>query len=508
MDSDSDYVPSNEEITEEEVEEEYEEEIEYEEEVEEEVEEEEEIEEEDDYNPNFDGIDELQLSLLKKENPKLYEKFLEIREYLVNDFPKIDVVLNANMYMKDKARIIEIFEIFCVSEPLTMEWLELKTQIKEMTACATAKYTCDKSIDSELRTKLKEELRQIKSMDTACTEYRIALLDIPVEYKSLLYKRYQTLQTTSTQNDEYGKMSDWIDTILKIPFGIYMKITGEHIIMNLKRKLDDEFYGLDSVKEQILIYVSNKLNNPEMKNYPLGLVGSPGCGKTSIALAMSKCLNIPFHQLSGGGLVSSDGIHGHSYTYVGSQPGDITKSLIRMKCMNGILFIDEFDKIPLEKSLNSILQLIDPVQNHNFKDNYVGDIPIDLSHIWYMLSMNKMPENQALQDRVFPITLSAYSHQQKFKILQQHTLPKMLIESKLDIQFEDDVLHHIVRSTIGDGMRQCIHMLKDIVCKVLFLKHHPDMDMSFRVDIIDTVKMSMMSKLMKTNELPFNTMYA
>lgn len=467
---------------------------------------------------DLEDLDELidvddELVLLEKENPELYEKFLEIRDFLVAEIPKIDVLLKTPMHIKDKARIIELFEMFCVCEPLTFEWIELKNQIKQMTEKAVAKYNSDQKLDTEIRKKIDQELDELKQMTDIredSFEHKIVLLNLPLEFKNILYKRYQILQMTNPHSDEVGKLTDWLSTVIKVPFGVQLSIPGENVLAVLKDKLDSEFYGMNQVKEQILIYVSNKLYNPNIRKYPLGLIGPPGTAKTSIALAISQALNFPFEQLSGGGLVHTDGIHGHAYTYTGSQAGDIVKAMIRMKCMNGILFIDEFDKLPLEKNLNSILQLIDPVQNHNFKDNYIGDIPIDLSNIWYILSMNDIPPNQALKDRIYLVHISGYTENEKFQILKNNTIPKLLEQYKLQIELEDEVLYYIIRNSEGEGMRQCIHILTDILSKLVFIQQHPDIHLSFTTPIPSDRKITLdyVSKLIKSSHTKtFNSMY-
>ena len=53
---------------------------------------------------------------------------------------------------------------------------------------------------------------------------------------------------------------------------------------NVIKSLDEELYGMESVKEQLLLFLNSKLTNPNMKGCSLALVGPPGVGKTTIAL--------------------------------------------------------------------------------------------------------------------------------------------------------------------------------------------------------------------------------
>ena len=41
----------------------------------------------------------------------------------------------------------------------------------------------------------------------------------------------------------------------------------------------------------------------------------------------------------------ADFLKGHEYTYVGAQPGEIVKCLKRMGHKNGVIFLDELDKV-------------------------------------------------------------------------------------------------------------------------------------------------------------------
>lgn len=464
----------------------------------------------------YNGIDEVQMEILRKNKPEMYNTLTAVREYLISELPDIEKILECPMELKDRARVVELFEMFCVHTPLTHEWMELKQQIKDTMEKAVNKHQFKQTLQEDIKTKIATELAELKDISSAeeeTYEHTIALLKLPLKYKKIIYRKYLMVENAFEMNDEVSKAVEWMSVVTKIPFGTYLSIPGENVIFSLKEKLDREFYGMEHIKEQLLIYVSNKLYNPEIKSYPLGLIGPPGTAKTSIALAISQALQFPFEQLSGGGLMHSDGIHGHSYTYIGSQCGDITKALIRMQCLNGILFIDEFDKLSTEKNLNSLLQLIDPVQNHQFKDNYVGDIPIDLSRIWFILSMNTMPENQALRDRVYCVHLSGYSENDKFNILKHNIVPKLLTQHQLhDIQIQDDVLYYVIRNTDGEGMRQCIHMMTNLLCKIVFMKRHPNIATTFQhIRMVDNqVHLDMVRELMKhqhPNDTTYHSMY-
>jgi len=467
-------------------------------------EDEEEFEEEDEFDE-----EELDLLALKRDHPQLYEQFVEVRQYLINKLPQLEVLLEADLALEDKAELIELFEMFAITEPLTSEWLELRDYIKDTFKKAISKRARDLSTDPLEKARIDAELKQLDEY-SACEplDHKIALMNLPVKYKHILYKRYKMLNDMCPKNEEYGKISDWVSTFMEIPFGVIRSLPGLDVVDHIKQRLDEEFYGMDNVKEQLLIYINNRLNNPNMKDYALGLVGVAGTGKTQMAQTLSKILDFPFEQLSGASLGSASGIHGHSYTYIGAEPGDVLKALIRMKCMNGILYIDEFEKVDAEKSMNSLLQLIDPVQNHAFKDRYIGDVPIDLSSTWFILSMNELPQNQALRDRIFPIYLDGYNFKDKMSIMRNHTLPRLIKELEFDVVLDDECLGAVIRraekseGSVG-GMRQCIHLLKDSIYKLRFMVQHPNIKVSFRAKLpgpgeVLKIPVSTMGKILET----------
>lgn len=62
---------------------------------------------------------------------------------------------------------------------------------------------------------------------------------------------------------------------------------------------------------------------------------------TRICHSLSKILNLPFNQISMGGLHDASILTGFHETYVSAKPGRIVNILINSKCMNPIIYLDE-----------------------------------------------------------------------------------------------------------------------------------------------------------------------
>jgi hypothetical protein len=196
---------------------------------------------------------------------------------------------------------------------------------------------------------------------------------------------------------------------------------------------------------------------------------------TAISRALSKVMSIPFSQISFGGITNPDYIKGHDYTYVGSQAGEITRSLCEMNYKNGILFFDEYEKVSDNKSITSLLlHITDPVQNHEFKDAYLSGITQDLSNLWFIYSMNNLPLDPALRDRIHIINVPDYNIEDKVNILNDFFLPKaigMVGLSSHSVIIPVDVAKYIINKmkVQEKGVRQLQFVVIDLVKKINFL---------------------------------------
>lgn len=457
-------------------------------------------------------------SFLEETNPdnlqKLKELLREIDEFAKKELPTCEQILTCSFSMSDKSKLLQYFLIFKYADEGTEEKLIAREKlIYEYQECV-ARDEKFQSLSKEERNRVEEEIKRMKQPQSFCDlEYKIATMKL--EDKDLIIERYKKMCLAG--EDEYGKISDWLNLVVQIPFGIYSnqppkkrlkRDVGKLLhhqeeiqqrLIEMKRFLDKELYGMEQVKEQLLLYVYQRFQFPQSKQNVLGLKGKSGMGKTLIIKLLSQILTIPFTQISCDSL-TKDSLQGHSYTYIGSEPGKIVYSLIQMKCMDGILFLDEFDKIPESTNLNGLLHILDPIQQKEFKDQFIGEVPIDLSHLWFILSMNEAPTHEALKDRIFLIELPDYTFKDKVCILKDYVLPKLTKEFNLSIRWKEGVLEEIVRQNPECHMRQLIFILKDVLMKISFLQNVPLLPTSFSTKPVTTIGMDQMMKLLKKNK--------
>ena len=355
--------------------------------------------------------------------------------------PSIERFFKESLLLDDKVKLFQLYEVYKSSEVNTENWLNLRNNINSAFDDAKNNYSQHNKYTPKEHEEMTQQLQLLDKYDPDSNfKYKILKLNTSIENKKIIYTRYKEFNNMSSNDDEKGKIKHWLNWAVSLPYNS-IKIYHLHMdkltnfLRNVSIRLDQELYGMRYVKEQILLFVSSKIQNPHMKRCSLGFIGAPGVGKTYISRLLAKILNFPFEQISLGGISNSDYLKGHEYTYIGSQPGEIVKCLKRMKYKNGILFLDEFDKISNNADIcSALLHITDPVQNSEFKDNFLSGIDVDLSYIWFIYSMNKLPSDTALSDRIYTIEVPGYTEKDKICIVSDYLFTAFLNLEKLNLR--------------------------------------------------------------------------
>jgi ATP-dependent Lon protease len=121
--------------------------------------------------------------------------------------------------------------------------------------------------------------------------------------------------------------------------------------------------------------------------------------------------------------------------------------------------------------VNQLIHILDHTQNNIFYDKYISEIPIDLSNIWFICSLNNIDLiNPILKNRLYIVDVEGYGILQKIEIGRNIVIPKKLKEYNLDnlVFFENIVIEHIIgKSKKNDtGVREFKRNI-DKICKRL-----------------------------------------
>ena len=185
----------------------------------------------------------------------------------------------------------------------------------------------------------------------------------------------------------------------------------------------------------------------------LGFEGSPGVGKTELAMAIARAWGMPVVYISCGGLTDGSFLKGHGYTYEGSQPGRIVAGLTSEGYQNALFIIDEVDKLsdtPKGQEIaEALLELTDPNRNGRWEDSYFQGVPFPLNRSGIIMIYNeKNLIPKALWSRITNVKFEDLKDEEKREIARKYMLPKVAEAcgfKKHELELSDAAIEHIIK---------------------------------------------------------------
>ena len=209
------------------------------------------------------------------------------------------------------------------------------------------------------------------------------------ETKTAFEEELNKLDAIQPQSPDYNIQLTYLQQILALPWDYR---TEDNLnLARAEKKLDQDHYGMEKVKERILEYISVLKLRGNLKSPILCLYGPPGVGKTSLGKSIADSLQRKYVRISLGGLHDESEIRGHRKTYIGAMPGRIIKGIQKAGSSNPVFILDEIDKVTPNTHqgdpASALLEVLDPEQNNAFHDNYL-DMDYDLSNVMFIATAN------------------------------------------------------------------------------------------------------------------------
>lgn len=344
----------------------------------------------------------------------------------------------------------------------------------------------------------------------------IRILDSNMNIRNIaeIVRKMDKLRSRGGGDSDNKKLRQWVDDIMKIPFGYYSEseapdksdtVEVGKYLTNIRKTLDNNTYGQSKTKDTLVELIASWITNPKTKGRAIGLLGEPGVGKTSLIRdGLAKALNRPFVSMSLAGINDDAYLSGHGFTYEGSKCGKIVDMLIEADCMNPIIFLDELDKVSSGRGgkaiISKLIEIIDYSQNNEFEDLYFSGIKIDLSKCIFIFSLNSIDLNPILMDRIEVIKCESFKVLDKIVIARDYLikteLENILIDKK-DIIFTPQVIEYIVRNYSNNKGVRDLKCNIGILIRKLNTRRYMDNDFHFPV----TLTKKMVKQMLPDNNI-------
>ncbi|MFT6068899.1 MAG: ATP-dependent Lon protease [Bacteriovoracaceae bacterium] len=394
------------------------------------------------------------------------------------------VASNMNLHVAEAQMILEVLDpverLHKINEILSreLEILGMQAKIKGVAEDDMAK--------NQKEFFLREQIRAIKSelgddgnepAEDEFQEFRdkIEKAGMPEEVEKETTKQLVRLEKMHPDSSESSILRTYLEWMTDLPWSVSSEET-----VNLEKSLeilDEDHFDLKKVKERILEYLAvRSLKGNGMKGPILCFSGPPGVGKTSLGKSIAKATGREFIRISLGGVKDEAEIRGHRRTYVGSMPGRFIQALKQAKTNNPLILLDEVDKLGGDfkgDPSSALLEVLDPEQNHNFRDHYLN-VPFDLSNVMFIATSNVLQDIPGpLRDRMEVINLSGYTQEEKLAISKKYLVPKQLEENGITeehVEFHDEALKNVIKSFTSEAGLRNLERQIGALCRKVAMK--------------------------------------
>lgn len=327
---------------------------------------------------------------------------------------------------------------------------------------------------------------------------RVLWAPLPAGVRKVVDREWRQFETSgkpaNAGTGEKERIERWLGKVLELPWAERFHAPG-HGLDEARRRLDAGHFGMEEPKRRMEDLVTDVLWWEERsRSHPrffgskppqtqmLLFVGPFGTGKTTFARSLAAALDRPFGLVDCSGLEDVHSLKGHGRTYVDSQPGAIAREVVAMGSTKGVLCFDEVDKMPQEPGragnlMAVLMEVTDREKNHNFRDEYLQGIPIDLSNMQIVLTANDITRvHPGLLNRCTVIEVRGYSPHEKVTIARDYLLPRIREDRQLlpeEFDVSDDAITRVVeRHTAESGVRQLSDQLRTMASR---MKRRPEL---------------------------------
>ncbi len=385
-----------------------------------------------------------------------------------------------NVSISEKQKLLETFDLKIRLEKLVdhinneMNVISVEKRIRGRVKNQMEKTQREYYLNEQMKA-IQRELGEIENGkdETAQLHKSIIKAKMTKEATKKCLAELKKLKSMSAMSAEATVVRNYLDWMVELPWVNKSKQEENVDIVEAKKILDQDHFGLEKVKERILEYLAVQKRVGKIKGAILCLVGPPGVGKTSLGKSIARATGRSFVRMSLGGIRDEAEIRGHRRTYIGSLPGKIIQMMKKAGTKNPLFLLDEIDKIGTDyrgDPSSALLEALDPEQNKSFNDHYL-EVDYDLSDVMFVTTANTLNILGPLLDRLEVIRIPGYTEDEKINIANNYLIPKQMKDNGLKKEewtLSNDALKDIIQSyTKEAGVRNLEREISKVARKTV-----------------------------------------
>ena len=195
-----------------------------------------------------------------------------------------------------------------------------------------------------------------------------------------------------------------------------------------RRILDEELYGMESVKQRIIETIIQINRTHTLPAYGLLLVGPAGTGKSQIAYAVARILKMPWTTLDMSSINDPNSLQEAPEFMQMPKPGIIMEAFSMAGESNLVFIINELDKAASGKGQRKSGRRASDTAwtTFGFTDNYM-ECMVPTVGVYPIATANDKSQISApLMSRFAVIDIPDYTSEEKKIIFSKYVLPKVL----------------------------------------------------------------------------------
>ena len=307
-------------------------------------------------------------------------------------------------------------------------------------------------------TALQAELGEMDPLEREADEMlrKLELARLPNRVAAVARREAERLRSNATSAQEATEIRGYLESLVAIP---WTKRAGDGKIdlRAVEAAFGEEHLGMEESKQRLLEVLAVAELRGDLRGPIPCIVGPPGVGKRTLAMAIARGLGRPVVRLELGGRGEGQ-LVGTRRTRTGAQMGKVMQLIIEAGVKNPVVILEELDEVGLGNvdgdPVEALEELLDEENREGFTDRYL-DVPFDLSEVFFVGAAGdffRIPRD--LRDHFIEIRIAGYTPEEKIAIARDWLFPRIVREHGLstdEVRITDETLLFLTRGYARDA---------------------------------------------------------